>query len=227
MRFVFAATAAALLSSIAPLSAQPSGIDGDVIDVEVMPGWRAAGMGHIAALRLTLAPGWKTYWRAPGDAGIPPSFDWQGSENLVGVVPHWPVPEIFNQNGMRSVGYDEEVIIPLMITREDPSQPVHLRAEISLGVCEEICIPAFVSIDAALPSSGAADTEISAALADRPMTEAEARVSRVTCQVRPSEDGLTLTMTVDMPPLSAGEAAVIETADPTVWMTAGARPAGG
>ncbi|MEM6276377.1 MAG: protein-disulfide reductase DsbD domain-containing protein, partial [Pseudomonadota bacterium] len=194
---------AALLSLLpilpVPLAAQPTGLNGDVIDVEVLTGWREPGMEHIAALRLTLAAGWKTYWRAPGDAGIPPMFDWDGSENVATVRPHWPVPEIFNQNGMRSIGYDQQVVIPLHVTREDANEPIRLQAEVSLGVCEEICIPAFVSIDALLPAQGAADEQIIAALGDRPMTEAEAGVGDVVCSVMPIDDGLSLTVTVDMP----------------------------
>ncbi|MEM1373554.1 MAG: protein-disulfide reductase DsbD domain-containing protein [Pseudomonadota bacterium] len=213
---------AALFSVLAllpmPLVAQPTGLNGDVIEVEVLQGWREPGMEHIAGLRLTLAAGWKTYWRAPGDAGIPPMFDWTGSENVARVHPHWPVPEIFNQNGMRSIGYDQEVVIPLHVTRLRSDEPIRLQAEVSLGVCEEICIPAFVSIDAVLPSQGAADADIIAALGDRPLTEAEARVGDVVCSVAPIDDGLSLTVTVSMPPLGRGEAAAIETADPTVWV---------
>jgi len=192
--------------------------DPDVLEVEVLTGWREPGMDHIAALRLTLDPGWKTYWRAPGDAGIPPRFDWTASSNVAAVVPHWPVPEIFNQNGMRSIGYAGEVVIPLHIRRHQSADPIHLVADIELGVCEEICIPAHVSINAILPPQGAPDTDISAALADRPMTEAEARVGDVTCSVVPIDDGLGLTVRVEMPAIARGEAAAVETADPTVWV---------
>ncbi|MEM8591670.1 MAG: protein-disulfide reductase DsbD domain-containing protein [Pseudomonadota bacterium] len=201
-----------------PVIAQPSGVDGDVIDVEVLPGWRKAGMEHVAALRLTLAPGWKTYWRAPGDAGIPPNFDWTGSDNVVNITPHWPVPEIFNQNGMRSIGYSDEVIIPLYVQRARSSDAIHLRAEIQIGVCEDICIPAFVSIDTMLPPQGGMDDDIMDAIEDRPMTEGEASVSAVNCRVVPTDDGLGLTITVDMPPMGKNEAAAIETADPSVWV---------
>ncbi|MFY8145805.1 MAG: protein-disulfide reductase DsbD domain-containing protein, partial [Rhodobacter sp.] len=62
----------------------------DLLSAEVLPGWRTEQGTHMAALRLTLAPGWKTYWRSPGDAGIPPLFNWSGSQNLSGVRVHWP-----------------------------------------------------------------------------------------------------------------------------------------
>ena len=212
----------AALAALAPFGATPALsqglLDGDVIEVEVIPGWRDGGMNHIAALRMTLEPGWKTYWRAPGDAGIPPRFNWSGSQNVRAVVPHFPVPEIFNQNGMRSIGYENEVVIPLHITRQDASQPIELNAELEIGVCEEICVPAFVSFTATLPMQGASDGVIASALADRPMTESEASVSSVTCAVEPIEDGLALTVEVKMPSIGRGEAAAIETADPSVWV---------
>ena len=212
----------ALLTAIcalaAPVSAQPLGAGPEIIDVEVLPGWKEPGMEHIAALKFTLAPGWKTYWRAPGDAGIPPMFDWSGSDNVVTVQPHWPVPEIFNQNGMRSIGYEDEVVIPLHITRVRANAPIRLTAEVSIGVCEDICMPASVRIDAMLPAQGAADQDISEAMKDRPMTEAEAGVTDVVCSIEPISDGLALTVSVTMPALASGEEGAIETADPTVWV---------
>ena len=78
--------------------------------VEVLPGWRAANGDHIAGLRITLAPGWKTYWRAPGDAGIPPIFSFTGSQNIQAVAPHWPVPEVFDSNGVQTIGYHDGVV---------------------------------------------------------------------------------------------------------------------
>ena len=211
------ALAACLSAASLPLAAQGL-FETDVIDVEVLPGWRDRGMEHIAALRLTLDPGWKTYWRAPGDAGIPPLFDWTGSQNVAAIRPHWPVPSIFNQNGMRSIGYEREVVIPLHITRRDASRPILLSAQVSLGVCEEICIPAHVYFEAELPAEGGPDRAISRALADRPMTAREAGVEAVTCAIEPIEDGLGLTVEITMPKMPGAEEAVVETADPTVWV---------
>lgn len=212
------ALSTAFFALAAPLSAQSIGAGPDIIDAEVLPGWKEPGMEHIAGLRLTLAPGWKTYWRAPGDAGIPPQFDWSASSNVADVRPHWPVPAIFNQNGMRSIGYEEEVVIPLHITRNTIGEPIRLNAEVSIGVCEEICIPATVRFNAMLPGLGAADADISEAMADRPMTEDEAGVRDVVCSIEPISDGLALTVLVTMPALAAGEESAIETADPTVWV---------
>lgn len=201
---------------VAPLPVQADILD-DVLDVSVLTGWREADGAHIAGLKVTLAPGWKTYWRAPGDAGIPPRFNWSGSQNLKGLRVHWPVPDVFWQSGLRSVGYADQVILPIVVSPSDPSAPVVLSGAIDLGVCEDICIPVMLQIEASLPPKGAADADLSAAMADRPQTEREARVGAVTCSVRPIDDGLRLTARIEMPAMRGQEAAVVETADATVW----------
>ncbi|MCX8508161.1 MAG: protein-disulfide reductase DsbD family protein, partial [Rhodobacteraceae bacterium] len=71
----------AVLALAAPL-AQAQPVPDNLLKAEILPGWRTESGSQMAALRLTMAPGWKTYWRAPGDAGIPPRFDWTGSANL-------------------------------------------------------------------------------------------------------------------------------------------------
>ena len=102
----------ALGTSLAAVTAQAQSFD-RVVQAEVLPGWRTENGDHMAALRITLNPGWKTYWRAPGDAGIPPLLDWSGSGNLESAEVTWPTPEVFSQNGMRSIGYTEELVLPV------------------------------------------------------------------------------------------------------------------
>jgi len=80
-----------------------------------------------------LAPGWKTYWRAPGDGGIPPRFDWQGSENLGGAEFHWPVPQVFHENGLRSMGYYDSVVIPVEVSVPNAGAPARMRGGGTVG----------------------------------------------------------------------------------------------
>jgi DsbC/DsbD-like thiol-disulfide interchange protein len=191
----------------------------NMVRAEMLPGWRADGGEHVAALRLTLAPGWKTYWRAPGDAGIPPLFDWSGSENLAGVVISWPVPEVFHLNGMRSVGYSEAVTIPLTFRATDAGSPIAVEGRVEIGVCEEICVPVSLVLSADLPAGGASDPRIVAALSDRPLTGSEAGVRGIDCAVEPIADGLRLTATIEMPRLGREEAAVVEVSGSAVWVS--------
>ena len=208
----FGALAAATLAAAPPARAL------DVVSGEILPGWRRADGAHLAGLRLTLDPGWKTYWRAPGDAGIPPEFDWSGSRNLGGVQIAWPVPEVFDQNGMRSIVYSDEVVLPLRVTPARAGEAVTLSAEISLGVCEDICVPAEIAVEGTLPASGGApDPAIAAALAARPLDAAEAGVTGVDCTVTGGAHGLTLRAEVALPGAEATTAAVIEPGAPEIW----------
>lgn len=208
---------AATLLSLAltlPAAAQaPGGGDG-VIQARLLPGWMTAQGTRMAGLHLSLAPGWKTYWRAPGDAGIPPQFDWTGSRNLSGVRVYWPRPEVSRINGMRSIGYAGEVVLPLEIAPQTPGDPVALRAQIALGVCEDICIPMSLTVAAELSGPGAPDGTIRAALDAQPAR----RDIRVTCTLTPIRDGMALEARLQIPAL-AGETVVIEPADSRIWVS--------
>ncbi len=188
-------------------------------------GWREPDGRHVAALVVTLAPGWKTYWRAPGDAGIPPVFDWSGSRNLAGVVVHWPRPVVFDQAGMTSIGYVDEMVLPLEVVPADPAAAIDLDAEVTLGVCRDICVPVTARFAARLVAPGAADPHIRAALAHAP---APLR-GRVTCRITPIADGLRLEAMLPRGWAGDGSAATgavdavdavaVEVSDPAVWVS--------
>lgn len=200
----------------APLSAGPA--DG-VVELEVLQGWRTNDGTHMAGLQLRLDEGWHTYWRAPGDGGIPPRFGWQGSENIDGAAFHWPVPEVFDQNDMRSIGYTGTVVIPVELNMIDDGAPARMRGQVQIGVCEEVCVPVLLSFNAELPLAGARNPSIVAALLDRPRTAAEAGVGDVTCALEPTDRGLRVTTRVEMPPMRGTENVVIEAGDQQVWVS--------
>ncbi|KMK66591.1 protein-disulfide reductase DsbD domain-containing protein [Puniceibacterium sp. IMCC21224] len=185
---------------------------------ELRPGWRLADGSHMAALHLTLAPGWKTYWRAPGDAGIPPLFNWSGSQNAASVGVVWPTPKVFHQAGMRSVGYADEVVLPLRIAARQGGD-IRLRGEMQLGVCKDICLPETLRFDAVLPAGTTRpDPVIAAAMAEVPFSESEARVGTVRCSIGAGGEGLTLRAEIDMPTTGGAEETVVETANPLLWV---------
>lgn len=190
----------------------------DVLAAKLVSGWTTEGGKRMAGLDLTLAPGWKTYWRSPGDAGIPPSFDWSMSENVKSVRVHWPVPTVFETAGFLTIGYHDHVVLPIEVTPVDPTQPVNLAVSVNLGVCEHICIPAHVAVAAVLPVQGAPDQQIKAALADRAMSAEKAGLSGLACTVDPIADGLRLTARMRLPNPGAVDMVAFETADPSVWV---------
>lgn len=190
----------------------------DVAQFEVLPGWRTQQGSHITALRVRLAPGWKTYWRAPGEAGIPPRFDWAGSENLGDVRYHWPSPDVFEQNGMRSIGYAQELVLPIELFPSVPDQKIEMRAALEIGVCQDVCVPVHVRLKADLNGPGASDARIRASLNARPDTAREAGVKSVSCSVEPISDGLRLTARMALSPVGPSEVAVFELPDQRIWV---------
>ena len=190
----------------------------DVLSAELRPGWQMDTGAHMAAVELRLAPGWKTYWRSPGDSGIPPSFDWSASQNVKSVRIHWPAPVVFEANGMQTIGYQERLLLPVEVTPLDPARPVRLSVDMDLGVCDEICMPASLSLETDLSAPGSADPGIQSALAARAVPAGEAGVSRVACTVDPIADGLRLTARVRLPDPGLAEVVAFETGDPSVWV---------
>ena len=191
----------------------------DLVQADILPGWRAADGSHVAGLRLTLKDGWKTYWRAPGDAGIPPQFNWGGSRNLSSVRIEWPTPRQIVQSGLTTIGYDGTVTLPLRIDPQRQGRDIKLSGSIDMGICKDVCVPITLSISQDLGTARSRpDPVIVAALAERPYSAAEAGVGPVTCHLSPIEDGLGLRAVIDMPSLGRGELAVFEIGDPNIWV---------
>lgn len=214
---LFAAFAA--FAATAPTDAPASDLMG-LSSVELRPGWRMADGSHMAALHLVLEPGWKTYWRAPGDVGIPPQFDWTQSTNITSISTSWPTPKVFFEQGMRSVGYMQDVVIPLHMTSTDGTAEMHLSGEMMIGICKDICIPAHLTFEAVLPPSPTRpDPAIAAALTDRPYTAKEAGVQSVTCRIDAGGDGeLILHTAITLPDAGGTEYVVVEAGNPHVWV---------
>lgn len=191
----------------------------DLAQIDVIPGWQTPTGTHMAAFRVTLRPGWKTYWRAPGDAGIPAQFLWDGSENVTSVQFHWPTPLVFDQGGMQSIGYYDSLILPIELSRIDPNAPTQIAGQITIGVCEDICVPVTLPFSAELPAEGRRDGAITASLLNQPIGADEANLSNATCAISPAEDGLTVTATLTLPSTGQREDVIIEAGNPEVWVS--------
>jgi DsbC/DsbD-like thiol-disulfide interchange protein len=143
LRLAVAACAFASIAGTAT-AADSSRWDGDAKSaIRLIAGNVAAGDATIrAGIEIRLKPGWHTYWRYPGDAGIPPRFDFAGSQNVKSVEVHWPAPKRQPEGSIMTIGYDRDVILPLAIVPQDPAKPVLLRLKLEYGVCEKLCAPA-------------------------------------------------------------------------------------
>ena len=191
----------------------------DVVQAEILPGWQTETGTWRAALHLRLAPHWKTYWRAPGETGIPPFFDLSGSTNIATMNLNWPIPQVFDLNGLQTIGYTTDLVLPMDLAPATAGQPMALVAQINLGVCRDICVPVTLNLAADLSGTGAPDARITAALADQPQAAAKAGLTAVHCTVEPIPDGLRLTAELALPATGARETGVIELADPNIWVS--------
>jgi len=123
-----------------------------------------------AGIEIRLKQGWHTYWRYPGDAGVPPHFDFAGSENVKAVEVLWPAPRRLPEAGLVAIGYDRDVILPLRVTPQDQARPVTLQVKLDYAICEKLCVPA--QAKTALALTGGQSSQ------DVALAAAEARVPR-------------------------------------------------
>ena len=103
-------------------------------------------------LEYQMDPGWKTYWKSPGDGGFAQSISWENSTNVKNVNILWPTPIEFEILGLTSLGYQNDIIFPLEIELEDELKNTFLNLHITFLICKEICIPGDATIFLEIPS---------------------------------------------------------------------------
>ena len=95
-----------------------------------------------AGIKVSLADGWKMYWRNPGDAGFPLSIKWDNSKNVSDVTMLWPAPTRFLESwGLEVFGYKKEVVFPLRVTLKNKEKATTLELQADYSICSDICIP--------------------------------------------------------------------------------------
>ncbi|MEO5620846.1 MAG: protein-disulfide reductase DsbD domain-containing protein [Cypionkella sp.] len=191
----------------------------EVLSATLLPGWQMENGHHMAGVSLSLAPEWKTYWRSPGDAGIPPLFDWSGSQNVKSLRVLWPSPQVFHTNGLQTIGYHDAVTLPVEVTPLDPSKPVHLSARVDLGICKDICMPAEVALKGDLTTPGAPDRAIRAALNALPVAGKAAGLKHIACRMTPIKDGVQVVAELTLARQGPEETVVFEAKDPQIWVS--------
>jgi DsbC/DsbD-like thiol-disulfide interchange protein len=145
------------------IAADASAWDNDLRSAARLVAARARGEAADRVLRagveIKLQPGWKTYWRYPGDSGVPPAFDFAASENAKSVTVMYPAPTRFADGaGGHSIGYSGAVILPLRVVPQDAGKPVTLRLKLDYAACEKLCVPAKAAAELVL-TGGASEHE--------------------------------------------------------------------
>ena len=122
--------------------------------VAVPPGPGEQGTGDLfLGVEIRIDDGFKTYWRNPGDAGIPPRFDWSRSVNVKSAEVLYPAPSRLADPAGQTLGYKHAVLFPIRLVREDDGAPADVQLKLSYAVCGTLCIPAEANLAIRLPAA--------------------------------------------------------------------------
>ena len=135
--------------------------------IRLIAGGGKGALRH-AGIEMKLQPGWHTYWRYPGDSGVPPQFDFSGSDNLKIAKVLYPAPQLHKDEAGETIVYAGDVILPVEVTAKDPSKPVQLHLSMDYAVCEKMCVPAKGSASLVLGPAASPNAAVQAALARVP-----------------------------------------------------------
>jgi DsbC/DsbD-like thiol-disulfide interchange protein len=155
------------------------------VHVTMLPGRAEPGGVRMAGLVLDVAPEWKTYWRNPGMAGIPPHFDWSGSRNLASAEVLWPRPRFFDSFGLTTLGYSGRVVFPVRLVPERPDQAMEIVLGLALGVCRDICVLEETTVEMRIEPGAPEAGVVLVAMAERevPRPGAELGLSEASCRI--------------------------------------------
>ncbi|VTZ49159.1 conserved exported hypothetical protein [Methylocella tundrae] len=105
-----------------------------------------------AGVEIRLDPDALTYWRTPGETGVPPVFDFHDSENLKEATVQFPTPLRIDEAGLDAFGYRGMVTFPVDVTLADENRPAVLSVSIEYAVCAAICLPVKAKAKLELPA---------------------------------------------------------------------------
>ena len=199
-KFLFTLVLFMLSSSIATGSALKK--------IEILKGWVQPDGSLLYGLKISLAEGWKTYWHTPGPMGLKPDFNFEGSSNINSLDVLWPSPIVFGSTGFESIGYENGVILPIVVKAKKNSDPVNLKIRGQIGICYNVCIPAEFETQSALKLlSNDLNTDLLAALASLPPSPSDLKKKDARCNITFSPTGFRIE--ADVPFLERADAIII------------------
>jgi thiol:disulfide interchange protein DsbD len=118
-----------------------------------------------AGVDLKMEPGWHTYWKNPGAAGMATEIKWQLPPGITAGEIQWPLPKKLPPAEVTTYGYEDEVmlIVPLTFTTNLSAGPIDLKANVLWLECKDVCIPANADVQATLNISDEMKTSANAA----------------------------------------------------------------
>lgn len=138
----------------APATAQPVRTEHVTAELVARDAGVAPGQSVTVGLRLQHIPHWHTYWRNPGDSGLPTTLTWALPPGAKAGDIQWPAPKRLPIGPLVNYGYEGDLLLPLRITAPADAQPgstLQLQAEANWLVCNDVCIPENATLKLALP----------------------------------------------------------------------------
>ncbi len=158
--------------------------------IEILEGWRKSDGSIVYGLKISLNDGWKTYWHTPGPMGLKPQFNFDGSLNIDSLNVLWPSPKVFGSSGFESIGYENEVILPIIIKAKVISDPINLKIKGIIGICYDVCVPIEFKTQSGLKTiSRDINTDLLAALANLPLSPSDLGKNNARCNITFSPTG--------------------------------------
>lgn len=133
----------------------------DAVSARLISGNDGVGSDAVVPLGLEvqLADGWHTYWRSPGEAGLPPQLDWSRSQtdagNLQSATLLYPAPHRYTAYGLETVGYRDHVLFPIDAVLRQKGLALNADVSVDLLVCSSICVPKHFDLKLTVPAGAA------------------------------------------------------------------------
>ena len=210
-----------LFGAVGQSFASPPSAQGFHSRARLMTGGRDGDL-WLAGIEIALDTGFKTYWRNPGESGLPPRFDWSRSENVASVDVRWPAPSRYEDAAGVAYVYASHVVLPVLVKPLDPGKPVKLELTAEYGICKDICIPAHAEMSAVLSGKGPDHAALKEALAKVPRVQALGAQEELSVDaVTPAPDGTGFSVVVRAP---AGAKPVLFAEGPENWYLSTSEP---
>ena len=141
-------------------SSAQSVVQTDNVRAELLSDIAAAKPGEPfwVGLRQTMRPKWHTYWKNPGESGLPTEIAWALPEGVTAGPIVWPVPHVFDIGGVINYGFKDDILLLVRITPPAnlAGDTLKLTADANWLVCEDVCIPEEAKLELVLPLAAAA-----------------------------------------------------------------------
>jgi thiol:disulfide interchange protein DsbD len=170
----------------------------------------------LAGVHLKMEPGWHTYWKNPGAAGMATKIEWQLPPGVTAGEVEWPLPEKLPPDEVITYAYENEVVllVPLKLAADLKPGPLQLKAKVSWLECKEQCIPAGAVVQATLNVGSETKPSSNAGLLNlwKSKTPGDAGSFSVQAHWEKAADNDTRTLVLEGTPMG-GDGAPVEKAD--------------